>query len=112
MSQPQKHIIVVGTSEPQDFEVRNDGVALDGTGYDVALEITQLVNGVATPVSNPPTANWLTAATGKVRVTGVESLAIGNYLVRFRVTDGGNAIGFFPNGDKADLWRVVDIPAR
>jgi hypothetical protein len=109
---PLTHVIPVGTSEPQDFALRNAGEAINATGYTVALEISQLVNGVAVDVSSPPSAAWLSAATGSVRVTGVETLGIGNYLVRYKVTDTLGKIAFFPNGDKADQWRVVAIPAR
>jgi hypothetical protein len=109
---PSIHVIPVGTSEPQDFELRNHGAAIDATGYTVALEISRLENGQLAAVSAPPSVDWLSAASGTVRVTGVEALAIGNYLVRYQVTDTGGKVGFFPNGDRADQWRVVAIPAR
>lgn len=111
------HIIPVGTSEPQDFELRNDGEALDGTGFDVELEIYQNVadsDPVAPEGSPPPapTVEWLAQAQGTVRVTGVEDLAVGQYLVRFKLTDDNEKDGFFPNGAKADIWRVVPVPGR
>jgi hypothetical protein len=109
---PQLHVIPVGTSEPQDFQLRDKGVAVDATGYTVELQISRLENGSPVAVSPPPAIAWLSAASGTVRVTGVETLAIGNYLVRYRVTDTGGKVGFFPNGERADQWRVVAIPAR
>ncbi len=105
------HVIPVGTSEPQDFTLKNDGAAIDGTGFTVDLEISQRVDGAMVDVDTPPTVAWLDRAAGTVRVTGVEDLEIGNYSVRYKVTDGGGKVGYFPNGDKADLWRVVRIPA-
>jgi hypothetical protein len=110
--QIKQHVIPFGTSEPQDFELRDEGVAFDGTSFTLALDIKKLVDGTPTTVPSPPSVAWLTAATGKVRVTGVETLDVGNYLVRYKVTDGGGNAGFFPNGDKAELWRIVAIPAR
>lgn len=107
-----QHVIPVGTSEPQDFELRDVGEAIDGTGFTVELEIKQLVDGEPIDVGGPPSVGWLVQADGTVRVTGVENLEVGNYLVRFKLTDGVGNIGFFPNGDKAVLWRVVQIPAR
>lgn len=56
-----------------------------------------------------PTVAWLVAADGTVRVTGVEVLALGNYRVRYRLTDGAGKYGFAPNGEKADLWTVVSV---
>jgi hypothetical protein len=111
------HIIPEGTSEPQDFELRNDGEAVDGTGFDVTLYICQnVVSGEPIcPEGEPPpeiTVAWLSQANGTVRVTGVEFLEVGQYLVRFRLTDDNNQDGFFPNGAKADIWRVVPVPAR
>jgi hypothetical protein len=106
------HVIPVGTSEPQIFELRNEGAAIDATDFGLELEISQLVNGAPVAVTSPLTAAWSSAAAGTVRVTGVETLAIGNYLVRYKVTDTGGLVGFFPNGDKADIWRVVPVPAR
>jgi hypothetical protein len=112
MSQPQTFTIVVGTSEPLDFELRDKGIAIDGSGLTIALAITQLVDGQPATVTSPPTVAWLDIAAGTVRVSGAGALPVGNYLVRYQVTDNGGRVGFFPNGDKADIWRVVPVPAR
>ncbi len=101
-----RHTIPVGTSEPQDFELKNDGAAFDGSSFDIELEITAK-DGTA--IATAPVAAWLVASAGTVRVTGVETLETGHYYVRFKVTDGTNHDGFFPNGDKADVWSVVAI---
>jgi len=98
------HDIPFSTSEPQDFELRDKGVAIVGTGLSVALEIT---TAAGAPVATPPTVAWLNQAAGTVRVTGTENLALGDYRVRFKLTDAGGKVGFCPNGEKADLWRVV-----
>jgi len=108
-----KHVIPVGTSEPQDFALTDDGEALVGTGLDVALEIHAWDGTTMTEVlEDVPTVAWLNQAGGTVRVTGVENLAIGNYFVRFSLTNVADDIGYVPNGAKADLWSVVAIPAR
>lgn len=105
-----RHIIPKGTTEPQDFELRDQGVAIVGTGT-VALEIYRKVNGVMEAVTvNPPTVDWLNQAAGTVRVLGVSALAADTYYVRFKLTDSGGAIGYAPNGEKADRWRVVEVP--
>lgn len=108
------HVIPVGTSEPQDFALRDDGAAIDGTGLDVELEIYTRVDGEMVQLDDdddPPVAEWLDQVAGTVRVTGCESLEIDNYFVRYKLTDGAGNIGFCPNGAKADLWKVVAIPA-
>jgi hypothetical protein len=105
------HIIPFGTSEPQDFALLDAGAAINGTAIDVDLEIAAYAGGVPSEVDTPPTVAWLSAAAGTVRVTGTESLAVGTYLVRFKLTDAGDLIGFVPNLAKADIWRVVAIAA-
>lgn len=100
-------IIPGGTSDPQDFQLVENGQPLVGTGYDVALVIT-FDNGVL--VGSPaPTAAWLNQALGTVRVTGVDLLPIGQYRVRYQLMDGIGNVGYAPNGDVADEWDVVAV---
>lgn len=105
------HIIPKGTTEPQDFVLRDNGAAINGTGLTVAVEMYTRTDGVEAAVSPAPTAAWLSQATGTVRVTGVGALDAANYYVRFKVTDGSGNIGYFPNREKADVWRVVAVGA-
>lgn len=107
------HIIPVGTSEPQDFQFRNAiaggaATAIVGTGLTVTLQIHDARTGVA--VASPPSVAWLDQAAGTVRVTGTGTLALGSYLVRYKLTDAGTLVGFAPNGAQADIWRVVKVP--
>lgn len=100
--------IPYGTSEPQDVQLKNGGVAYDGTGLQVELVIARTTSaGVGSPA---PVADWLDASTGTVRITGVEVLEVGNYKVRYRITDGASTIGYFPNGESYDTWEVVTVP--
>lgn len=112
------HVIPAGTTEPQNFELRDDGVAFNGDGFDIAIEIYQRVDGawsLLTPSTTPasPVCTWQSAAAGRVRVSGLDTAALpsGTYLVRYRVTDSGGNVGYYPNGEKADIWRVVPIAA-
>lgn len=105
------HPIPVGTSEPQDFELIDSGRPVNGTGVTVALEISKRVGDALVAVDTPPTVDWLDRTAGTVRVTGVETLTAGSYLVRFRLTDGSGKVGYTPNRERADLWIVVAIPA-
>lgn len=102
-----KHIIPFGTSEPQDFELRDRGDPVVGTGLTVTLVIVALSGAEIDPLLT--LADWLDELAGTVRVTGVENLAVGNYRVRFKLTDVLNTIGYAPNGEKADLWSVVAV---
>jgi hypothetical protein len=97
------HQMVFGTSEGQDFQLLNDGVALNGTGLTVSIEWRD-----PAPTS-PPTVAWLSAAAGTVRVTGTGSMAVGRYPFRFKLVDGGTLIGYAPNSAGADVWRVVAV---
>jgi hypothetical protein len=110
--QAQQFVIPVGTSAPRFFALTSDGSVINGTGFTVELEIFKLVAGVATDVASAPSVEWLNQAGGTVRVSGLEVLELGNYLVRYKLTDLDDEIDYCPNGDKADIWRVVPIPAR
>lgn len=103
-----KEFIVFGTSDPLDVGLTNNGAAFPGTGLDVSLEIEKYTDGVYSVVEDPPTVDWLSAAAGTVRVTGTETLALGNYAVRYKITNGAQ-IGRIPNGEKSDLWTVVPV---
>jgi hypothetical protein len=99
--------IVEGTTEPQDYQILDDGDALVGTGFDVGLNV--YLNGqlVTTGV---PTVAWLSQAAGTVRVSGMDGLAAGEYAVRYTLTDGSAKVGYVPGGpnvEKADRWIVT-----
>jgi hypothetical protein len=99
--------IVEGTSEPQDFQLEDDGEALVGTGFTVALKLYS--NGTLVTTS-APTVAWLSQAAGTVRVSGCEGLSAGEYRVRFTLTDGSSKVGFVPGGPnvtEADRWIIV-----
>ena len=98
------HVIPVETSEAQDFQLRDDGEPLVGTGFTVTLEIT---NRSGAAIATPPTVAWLSQAAGTVRVSGCENLAIGTYYVRFILTDSGGKVGYVPNARRPYIWHVV-----
>jgi hypothetical protein len=107
VSQPNTHIMVVGTTEPQDFQLYNDGEPFDLTGMQsVAIDWSGAdPSGTFTvDVLGDPTA-------GKVRVTGagVGTLPAGKYPFRFRVTDQAGTIGYLPNRADAIVWWVTAV---
>jgi hypothetical protein len=109
--QSKTYRIVEGTSEPQDFQLYDDGVALDGTALTLGLKV--YLNG-ALVETDAPTAAWLVQASGTVRVTGIENLDPGEYHVRYTLTDGANKVGFVPGGPnivEADRWIIVPAHA-
>jgi hypothetical protein len=96
------HVMVFGTSEPQDFQLLDDGAALDGTGFDIEIEW----RGSVPP--GPPVAAWLVVADGTVRVTQTSQIPIGAYLYRWKLTDGLGRVGYVPNMNQLpDTWKVV-----
>lgn len=103
------HVIPEGTSEPQDFQLLNDGVPLVGTGLDVALEIESPRGQALSP--QPCQVAWLSQANGTVRVTGIEELPIGRYRVRYILTNSASPpeLGYVPNGQQPDIWHVVEV---
>lgn len=105
------HVIPFGTSEPQDFAIFDKGVAIDGTEWDVDLEIYTMAR-VEVVLDPPLSVEWLSQPGGTVRVTGTEELALGKYYVRFRLTDATGKIGYAPNQLSADQWHVVRVPSK
>lgn len=105
--------IPLGTSAAQDFQLREGDPGsvgnLDGAGLTVALVITRK-DGVA--IATPPIIDWLDQAGGTVRVTGVEELPVGNYYVRYKLTDTSSKSRFIPGeteNEKAKdpyVWTV------
>ena len=94
-----KHTMVVGTSEPQDFQLEDDNANLDGSGWDVDIEFRTGGEDV--------TVAWLNQAAGTVRVSGLEDLAAGIYYFRFTLTDG-SSLAYVPSTDPVTL-RVVPV---
>lgn len=102
--------IVEGTSEPQDFQILDDGDALVGTGLTLGIVVYQ--NGTA--VSSAPTVAWLSQAAGTVRVSSMNLLSAGEYHVRYTLTDSGSKVGYVPGGPnvfEADRWIIVPVHA-
>lgn len=99
-------VIVSGTSEPYDFQLRNNGAVLDGTGFTLALEVYR---GTTLLTTGVPTAAWLAQASGTVRVSGINQLATGSYRVRYKLTDVGGKVGYVPNQAVPDTWSVVKV---
>lgn len=98
------HVIPAGTSEPQEFRLRNEGVAIDGTDITVGIEVFDC-HGTAV---SGLTVEWKTPLTdGIVQVTGIEDLAVGTYTVRFTLEDDGGLIGKVPTSKRPDTWEVV-----
>jgi hypothetical protein len=100
------HNLVVGTSEPQDFQLTDDGENLVGTGFDVAIAFAEDASVDADDV----TVDWLSQADGTVRMTDTEDLPVGSHKFRWTLTDGGGKVGFIPNLDAApNILRVVKV---
>jgi hypothetical protein len=101
----QTYRIVEGTTEPQDFQLKDDDENLVGTG--LTLGIVVYNNGTAV---SGITAAWLDQTNGTARVSGIGTLEAGEYAVRFTLTDTGSKVGFVPGGQKvmeADRWIIT-----
>lgn len=109
MSLTPKLVIVLGETTAKPQQLTENGAAFDGTGLTVELEIEKYVNGAFEAVGTPPTVDWLAIAEGTVEITGVEGLTVGNYYVRYKVTNGAGEFDYFPNSKGADHWAVVPV---
>lgn len=101
------HEMVILTSEPQDFQLLNDGSPLDGTGWTVTIVFQE--DDAETTWPEDVVADWLDQTAGTVRVTGIENMPLGLHRFRFKLTDGGGQVGFVPNEAAPDVWKVVRI---
>lgn len=106
--------IVEGTSEPYDVQLYDDGEPFVGTGFFITLVIVHSSGAVVGSFDAlPPVAAWLSQADGTVRITGTETLTVGEYAVRFRVTDALETVGYFPRegavGAVWETWEVVSV---
>lgn len=102
-----RHDIKLGTTEPQTFQGKVDGVVVDLTGSTIALEVTTN-QGQAVTVTG--TVAWSDATTSTWTYTpdGQLTKADSPYAVRLKVDDGVNIV-YFPTGDsEPDSWRIVD----
>lgn len=97
--------MVVGTSEPQDARLTDDGVALDGTSWDITIEFREHLDELS-----EVQVEWLDQDAGTVRLTGTENVPVGHYHFRFKITDGSGDDAYVPSGDKpAAVFAVVRV---
>lgn len=102
------YYLPAGTSEPQDFQLEDNGQPFDATGQTLGLVIADAESGAVPPT--PPAVAWLDAAQSQVRVTNTQHLTAGrSYHVRFRLTDGSGQVGYVPNLESPDVWAVVAL---
>jgi hypothetical protein len=97
------YYIPEGTTS-RKFTLLDSGAAMVGTGFTVTL-VCETSAGES--LTSPPTVAWLNQAVGTVTVSGLASLAVGEYHVRFKLTDGASDVDFVPNGGDADRWIVM-----
>ncbi len=100
-----RYDIVEGATEPLDIALRNDGLPIDGTGLTLGLVIEK--KGDDTAIDPAPTAAWLDQEAGTVRVSRTDRLAAGVYFARFSLT--GSTVGYCPNSEKPDIWKVAPV---
>jgi len=98
--------LVAGTTAPQDFYLKSRGESPSGdmTGMTASLILKDSVTGALVPTSGnvaiPSVSVWL------VRYTpDATDLTPGVYKARFKVTDSGGRINYFPS-DEEDTWVV------
>lgn len=96
---------VEGETAPRDFDLTVDDAPFDLTGYTVELVVKDKAGAavdMAGDVSIP------TPSAGRVRVTpdaADMTLAKSMLSARFKLTDGGGGIGYFPRGEPM-TWKV------
>lgn len=97
--------LVEGQTGPVDKQLKVDGVALNLTGFTVALV---LKTRAAVAVNTAGKVAVFDAAAGKVRYNpGATDLTAANspYRAHWQVTDGVSKVHFFPSGE-AEIWTV------
>ena len=104
------HIMVVGTTKPQDFQILSEGESFDATGFEIAIEFRPADAGAYPGFADDLTVDWLAEATSQVRVTGVEAMSVGDHRFRWKITDEGGQIEYVPNLEvPPNTWKVVRV---
>jgi hypothetical protein len=96
---------VEGETAKRIFVLKEDGAPFNGTGFTPTLV---LVDRTGAAVDTTGDVAWEDAATGKVSYTpdaGDLVASNGQLRARFKVTDGGGGVGYFPRGEM-DVWNV------
>jgi len=98
--------IVSGWTEDVDYILKVDGVALDLTNMTVAI-VARKPSG--SEITLTGTLTITDAANGVVRfspaVADIALATTSSYHVRWKVTDSGGKISYFPNAE-AEEWTV------
>lgn len=97
--------VVEGWTDPLDFTLKVNGVPKDLTGMTVLL---QMWDNAGNAIILTGSTSVPTPASGLVRFSpgsGDLTQARSPIKARWKVTDAGGKIGYFPNGD-ADRWMV------
>ena len=100
--------ITEGWTAPIDYQLLDDGVAVDHTGFTVALILKDAFGGAPSTTSTGEVA-YLTSTDAKVRYqpsSGDLRASRSPYTARFKVTDGAGKIAFYPQG-AAERWDVI-----
>lgn len=95
-----------GTTGNLDFPLLQDGAAPDLTGCSAALLLKTKAGSLVTLSG---TVTIPTPTSGVVRYApGAGDLLAANspYAARFRITDAGGKIRFFPEGGPGMIWEV------
>ena len=98
--------IVEGTTANMDFTLTADGAAVNLTGATVVLVLS---DKDGTAVTTTGDVVVVTAAEGKVRFAPDAAdldASLSPYRARFKVTDSGGQISYYPN-TAADPWTVT-----
>lgn len=95
--------LTAGQTEPIDYLLEADGAPVNLSGMTVEL-VLHRPNGDLVDVAGDVTTE--DAAAGRVRYSpDAADLAPGHYLARWKVTDGGGKVGYFPRGAPL-AWSV------
>lgn len=102
-----KYDIVDGTTAVIQFQLLEEGAAINLTGVTVSLLLS---DRTGTTVTSPGTVVITDAATGKVQLTPTGTTTFvadnGPYYARWKLTDGGGKISYVPTALR-DVWNIV-----
>jgi len=106
--------IVEGTTTPLDFQLESDGVPVPGGLAGMTVELL-LNRADGTAVNTTGKVTVPDPAAAKVRFNPAAgdlsvppSAAETRYEARWKVTDGGGKVGYWPSGER-DPWPIVRV---
>lgn len=103
--------LVEGWTGDLDFQLKSQNEHPDGTMSGMTVELILINRSTGAEVTIGGTVTVVDQNQWKIRYSpSANDLVEGTYHGRFKVTDAGSKVAYFPSGEP-DLWKIWAAPA-